>query len=51
MNKKIFKIKSFTKKTSKLSKQKIEEIYKIKDSFWKYGKSSQASWTKQNVKR
>lgn len=51
MNKKIFKIKSFTKKTSKLSKQKIEEIYKIKDSFWKYGKSSQASWFKQNVKR
>lgn len=51
MNNEILNIKFSTKKTSDLSKKIIKEIYKIKDSFWKYGKNSQKLWFRNNVKK
>ena len=51
MNSEILNIKFSTKKTSDLSKKIVKEIYKIKDSFWKYGKNSQELWFRNNVKK
>ena len=38
-------------KTSKLNKNKIIQISKLKDSQWSFGINSQLEWFKNNIKK
>jgi len=44
------KTKLIIKKTNRLDASKLKKILAIKNSFWKFGLSSQRKWFKQNVR-
>ena len=45
------KLKFFSVKTKDLNKKKIEEICKLKNTFWKFNLKNQLKWFKKNISK